>query len=158
VNNYLLISLLFLALTFALFAQEREIVTVERVIDGDTIVLTDGTRIRLIGVDTPETKHPKKPVEFFGPEASAFTTEMLDDQRILLIFDSTKTYDRYGRLLTYIHTLDQDTTDFCLKLIKLGYGRAYTKHPHSRLVEYTRADSIAHAQSLGLWSNPKLSK
>ena len=50
--------------------------TVERVIDGDTIKLTNGERVRLIGVDTPETKHPKKPVEYFGKEAFAFTKKM----------------------------------------------------------------------------------
>jgi len=50
---------------------------VKRVIDGDTIQLSNGERVRLIGVDTPETKHPKKPVEYFGKEASAFTKKMV---------------------------------------------------------------------------------
>ncbi len=155
-----IITFLLLILPLVLLAQEREIVTVDRVIDGDTIVLNDSAKshVRFIGVDTPETKHPKKPVKFYGPEASVYVTKQLANHRILLIYDSTKTFDRYGRLLAYIHTLDQDTTDFCLHLIQLGYGRAYTKFPHSRLAQYVRADSIAQTQGLGLWSKPNLSK
>jgi micrococcal nuclease len=66
------------ALLLALFtglalADTQEFVKVKRVIDGDTIMLESGERVRLIGVDTPETVHPKKPVEKFGKEASAFT-------------------------------------------------------------------------------------
>ena len=51
-----------------------------RVVDGDTILLNNGERVRLIGVDTPETKHPKKPVEYFGKEASAFTKKMVEGE------------------------------------------------------------------------------
>ena len=50
---------------------------VVRVVDGDTIVLDGNEKVRLIGVDTPETKHPRKPVEYFGKEASAFTKRMV---------------------------------------------------------------------------------
>jgi hypothetical protein len=60
---------------------------VERVIDGDTLVMGNGERVRLIGVDSPETKHPRKPVEHFGKEAAAFTTRMLEGKRVRLEFD-----------------------------------------------------------------------
>ena len=53
---------------------EKNIFIVQRVVDGDTLKLSNGERIRLIGVDTPETKHPNKPVEYFGKEASTFTS------------------------------------------------------------------------------------
>ncbi len=57
---------------------DLELRTVTRVIDGDTLILDGGGRVRLIGVDTPETVHPTKPVEFFGREASAFTKRMVE--------------------------------------------------------------------------------
>src|SRR5919198_6222440 len=60
---------------------------VERVVDGDTLLLASGERVRLIGVDTPETKHPKKSVEYFGKEASAFTRCMVEGKRVRLEFD-----------------------------------------------------------------------
>ena len=79
---------------------------VERVIDGDTIqVRVEGKRytVRLIGVDTPETKHPTKPVQYFGREASAFTKAALAGKTVLLQKDRTgDTVDRYGRWLRYV--------------------------------------------------------
>ena len=79
---------------------------VERVIDGDSIrVRFEGKSyaVRLMGVDTPETKHPTKTVEYFGREASAFTKAALEGQTVLLAKDRTgDTVDRYGRLLRYV--------------------------------------------------------
>ena len=60
---------------------------VERVIDGDTLLMENSERVRLIGVDTPETKHPSKPVEHFGKEAAAFTRRMVEGKRVRLEFD-----------------------------------------------------------------------
>jgi len=60
---------------------------VERVIDGDTLLMENGERVRLIGVDTPETKHPNKPVQHFGKEAAAFTRRMVEGKRVRLEFD-----------------------------------------------------------------------
>src|SRR4051812_19284592 len=60
---------------------------VARVIDGDTIQLDGGDRVRLVGVDTPETVHPRKPIERFGKEASAFTKKQLEGEKVLLVFD-----------------------------------------------------------------------
>jgi micrococcal nuclease len=79
---------------------------VERVVDGDTLVLQSGERVRLIGVDKPETKHPSKPVQYFGKEASAFTRRMVERKRVRLEFDQANTArghkDRYGRTLAYV--------------------------------------------------------
>src|SRR5215217_1075988 len=78
-------------------AQTSQTVTVERVIDGDTIEISptvDGKEdVRLIGVDTPETVDPGEPVEPFGPEASAFTKEQLEGKSVTLTFDEEKTDD-----------------------------------------------------------------
>jgi micrococcal nuclease len=64
-----------------------DFVVVARAIDGDTLELAGGERVRLIGVDTPETKHPQKPVERFGAEASAFTSQLVAVKRVRLEYD-----------------------------------------------------------------------
>ncbi|NLJ41871.1 MAG: nuclease, partial [Clostridiales bacterium] len=69
---------------------------VSRVIDGDTIQLDDGRKVRLIGVDTPETVHPQKEVEYYGKEASDFTKSMLEGKEVYLEYDIQPT-DKYGR-------------------------------------------------------------
>ncbi len=61
--------------------------TVTRVIDGDTLVLNGGERVRLIGVDTPESVHPTKPVEYYGKEASAFTMRMTEGEQVYLEYE-----------------------------------------------------------------------
>jgi len=74
-----LVAVLLLVLVAELsFAQAQEWVRVKRVVDGDTIVLQTGERVRLIGVDTPETKRPNTPVEYFGREATEFTRRMVE--------------------------------------------------------------------------------
>ena len=78
---------------------------VERVVDGDTIVVRGVGRVRLIGVDTPETVDPRRPVEFFGREASAFTKRLLEGQRVRLEYDWERA-DRYGRTLAYVYLRD----------------------------------------------------
>ena len=99
---------------------------VERVIDGDTIqVRFEGKSytVRLIGVDTPETKHPTKAAQYFGREASAFTKAALEGKTVLLQKDLTgDTVDRYGRWLRYV-LLDGD--NFNARLIRDGYAHAY---------------------------------
>ena len=99
---------------------------VERVVDGDTIVVRDVGRVRLIGVDTPETVHPGRPVEFFGKEASAFTKRLVDGKRVRLDYDQQRT-DRYGRTLAYVHL--PDGTFVNAEIIRRGYGHAYTPLP-----------------------------
>ena len=106
---------------------------VERVIDGDTIrVRFEGKSytVRLMGVDTPETKHPTRAVEYFGREASAFTKAALEGKTVLLAKDRTgDTVDRYGRLLRYV-LLDGD--NFNARLIREGYAHAYRLFPFSK--------------------------
>ena len=102
---------------------------VERVVDGDTLVLDGGERVRLIGVDTPETVHPKKPVERFGKEASGFTQKLAEGKRVRLEYDAERT-DRYGRTLAYVFLEDGRLLN--LEIIEQGYGHAYTKYPFFR--------------------------
>jgi micrococcal nuclease len=121
-------------------------VAIERVVDGDTVVLTGiGAKretVRLIGVDTPETKHPTKPVECYGPEASAFTKRLLPKGTAAVAkFDAdAPERDRYGRLLVYLWL--NDDTMVNLELIRRGYARASYFRPHDdyrRLFKATEA-------------------
>ncbi len=125
---------------------------VERVIDGDTIhVRVEGKRytVRLIGVDTPETKHPTKPVQYFGREASDFTKAALEGKTVMLQKDRTgDTVDRYGRWLRYV-LLDGD--NFNARLIRDGYAHAYRRFPFSKRTEFIQLEEQARQRGIGLW-------
>ncbi len=90
------------------FADERG--KVVKIVDGDTIKVKIGgstETVRLIGVDTPETVHPNRPVEYFGKEASAFTKRMANGKSVRLEDDPECTNrDKYGRLLRYVYLPD----------------------------------------------------
>ena len=122
-----------------------------RVVDGDTIVVEiDGKheKIRLIGVDTPETVHPSKPVEYFGKEASEFTKSMVEGKQVRIEFDWQKR-DKYGRLLAYIFLTDGTFVN--AEIVKQGYGHAYTRFPFKYLDEFRRYEKEAREKGLGLW-------
>jgi micrococcal nuclease len=125
-----------------------------RVIDGDTIIVDmDGKeeRVRLIGVDTPETVHPSKPVEYFGKEASEFTKSMVEGKKVRLEYDWQRR-DKYGRLLAYIYL--EDGTFLNAEIIKQGYGFAYTRFPFKYLEEFRQYEREARENGRGLWKNP----
>ncbi|MBM3692577.1 MAG: thermonuclease family protein [Actinomycetota bacterium] len=126
---------------------------VVEVIDGDTVVvaLPDGTRdtVRLLGVDTPETKHPTRPVGCFGPEASAFTRSRLLGRTVRLESD-TERRDTYGRRLAYVWL---DGRRFNDVLLRAGYARFLVIPPndaHGR--DLLLAELDARAAGRGLWS------
>ena len=126
---------------------------VERVIDGDTIRVRfedNSYTVRLMGVDTPETKHPTKAVEYFGREASAFTKAALEGKTVQLAKDRTgDTVDRYGRLLRYV-LLDGD--NFNARLIREGYAHAYRRFPFSKRQEFIGLEEQAKRRGIGLWN------
>jgi micrococcal nuclease len=122
-----------------------------RVIDGDTIVVTIGgqeEKVRLIGVDTPETVHPRKPVEYFGKEASEFTRRMVEGKGIRLEYD-WQTRDKYRRLLAYVYI--EDGTFLNAEIIKQGYGFAYTRYPFKHLDDFRQYEKEAREHNRGLW-------
>lgn len=140
---------------------EEELVSakVKRVIDGDTIEvyilyevsgLKNIETVRLIGVDTPETKDPRKPVQYFGKEASAFTKEQLTDKYIYLAFDN-QLRDKYGRLLCYVLLEDRQLYNY--NLIYWGYGHAYTYFPFIYMESFKEAEASARTNKIGLWEN-----
>jgi micrococcal nuclease len=137
-----------LILFFLLSTSHAEIHKVKRVIDGDTLLLINGERVRLIGVDTPETKHPQKPVEYFGREAYLFTKKMVDGKEARFEFERQKR-DRYGRLLAYVYLLDG--TFLNAEIIKQGYGFAYTRFPFKHMEEFRRYERDARENRSGLW-------
>jgi len=125
-------------------------VLVQRVVDGDTLLLADHTRIRLLGVDTPETKRPDTPVEPFGPEASAFTRAHVEGRQVRLEFDKER-YDKYGRVLAYVYLDDWFLNE---AMLRAGLGRAITNHPYSESMKrrFRAAEHEAQRERLGIWS------
>lgn len=123
------------------------------VTDGDTftVKLKDGSseKVRLLLIDTPETKHPTKPIQPFGPEASAYTTKILTGQSIKLEFDISER-DQYGRILAYAYLGDKMVNEM---LLEKGYARVAVYQPDVKYVDQFRAiQKVAQAGKLGIWS------
>jgi len=135
-----------------------ELRMVIRVVDGDTIVVSPNEKVRLIGVDTPETVHPKKSEACFGKEAKQFTRDAVEGKNIRLVMDKVNTKrqhkDRYHRTLAYAY-LD-DGTMLNRELIRRGYAHAYTRFPFGHLVEFRELERAARAEAVGLWSSCSL--
>jgi len=127
---------------------------IEEVVDGDTVRLTvDGRSetVRLIGIDTPETKHPSKPVECFGPEAAARTAELLPEGTEVGLVRDAEARDRYGRLLAYI-VRAEDGLFVNLDLVAGGWATTLAIEPNTtHAQEFAAAAEKARAASLGLW-------
>jgi micrococcal nuclease len=133
--------------------------TVRKVVDGDTIELEDGQKVRYIGMDTPETKHPKKSVQCYGREASAKNKELVEGKQILMEKDVSET-DRYGRLLRYIYLPNPKASDEAIfvneYLVEQGYARLLTYPPDIKYNEILQAaEKTARKQNKGLWSSCK---
>lgn len=122
--------------------------------DGDTIIVRepDGHEetVRLLGVDTPEVKDPRKPVQCFGEAASARTKQVMNGASVRLAPDPQDSdRDKYGRLLRYVYL--PDGTLYNAELIKDGYGFAYTVFPIAKLDEFVALEADARDHNRGLW-------
>jgi len=136
------------------YSQKISEYEVIKVIDGDTVSINisgEKKTLRLIGVDTPETVHPNKPVECFGIEASNYTKELLSDEIISIEYDSSQgEVDKYGRTLVYI--ILPDGRNFNEVLIKEGYAYEYTyDNSYKYQKEFKDAEIYAKENELGLW-------
>ena len=122
---------------------------VERIVDGDTLLLEGNVRVRLLGVDTPETKHPDRPVEPLGLEASEFVRNLVDGQRVRLEFDRERR-DRYGRTLAFVYIGELMLNE---EIVRAGYSRAETQYPFSSLKKklLLEAEEEARTARRGLW-------
>lgn len=136
--------------TTAFQSPNTQDVLVVRVIDGDTIELETGQKIRYIGIDTPETVHPDKTVQCFGIEASNKNKELVEGKSVRLEKDVSET-DRYGRLLRYVYLDDIFINKF---LVEEGFAYSSTYPPDVKYQEIFKASQQkAQEQKKGLWSS-----
>ncbi|MBN1942209.1 MAG: thermonuclease family protein [Phycisphaerae bacterium] len=132
--------------------------TVVHVVDGDTldISLPDEdrpfTRIRLWGVDTPETVRPEHPVEYFGPQASAYTKKAALHKPVRLELLPHRTRDKYHRLLAYVYLPDGKLLN--RELIDAGLGYADPRFDHPKKREFLQRQTRARRAKRGLWADP----
>ncbi|MGE5674163.1 MAG: thermonuclease family protein [Mycobacterium leprae] len=125
-------------------------VVVSRVVDGDTVHLADGTTVRLIGMNTPESVDPRRPVQAYGKEASAYTKQLLEGKEILLEPGRTPK-DQYGRLLGWLWLPDGRFVNALL--VRDGYAQVYTfsdNPDNAQLLLSCQRE--ARAASRGLWA------
>ncbi len=133
-----------------------DVYPVTKVVDGDTLAVEmngKSVKIRLIGLDTPETVDPRKPVQCFGKEASAKAKGLLTGMSVRLEKDASQgEYDKYGRLLAYVYL--PDGTRFNEYMIAEGYGHEYTYNlPYKYQKEFKAAELQAREMKKGLWAD-----
>ncbi len=129
----------------------EEWVFVARVVDGDTIEIEGGEKVRYIGMNTPETVKPDWPVECFGKESSARNKELVEGKRVRLVRDVSER-DRYGRLLRFVHLADGTLVNELL--VREGYARVSSFPPDvSKQDVFRAAERDARAAKRGLWAD-----
>ncbi len=124
---------------------------VERAVDGDTVVLVGGDRVRYIGVDTPELHHPKKPVQAYARQAYEFNRDLVTGKRVRLEFD-VEQRDKYNRLLAYVFL--EDGTFVNAELVRQGYARIMTIPPNVKYHDtFLTLERQARERGVGLWAD-----
>jgi micrococcal nuclease len=130
-----------------------------KVVDGDTVDIVDDVRgrlrIRLLGIDTPETKKPGFKVGCWGPQATEFATSTLTGQRVAFVTDpSQDLHDRYGRTLAYLDKADG--WDYSVEAARAGAAHSYLYGgvPVARHAQIEAAEQEAQAAGRGLWGAP----
>lgn len=132
--------------------EQKEETFVNRVIDGDTIELSSGEKVRYIGIDTPETKDPRKPVQCFGEEAYLKNKELVEGKAVKMEKDISER-DKYGRLLRYVFVDSLFINDY---LVRQGFARVYTYPPDVKYQpQFLEAERQARENNRGLWSSCK---
>lgn len=134
---------------------ERIPVRLQRVVDGDTILISyqeTEQKVRYLLTDTPESVHPNKEVDSFGKEASARNAELLASGDVSIEFDVGECIDKYGRLLAYVYV---DGLSVSEQLIREGLAQvAYVYPTNTRHLDaYKKAEVSAKKEKLGVWSN-----
>lgn len=127
----------------------QKLYKVKRVIDGDTFILQNGQKVRLIGVDSPETVSPKKSIECFGKQSSTQLKLLIEGQEVYLERDISDK-DKYGRLLRYVWIDDRFVNNI---LVQGGFARSYAYKPDTRYQSLFNASQLlAKASGRGIWS------
>lgn len=139
----------------ALSVAPANLVSVVRVVDGDTFAaLVDGKeeKVRMLGINAPESVDPRRKVECFGKEASAELHLLLDGKSVELVSDTTQDdRDKYNRLLRYV--VLSDGSDVGAMMIKEGFAYEYTyRLPYERQKEYKQFQSDGETSGKGLWA------
>jgi micrococcal nuclease len=128
--------------------------TVVRAVDGDTIIVRSGGRVedvRLLGIDTPETVDPRRPVGCYGPEASAFTKRLVTGRTVILRYDR-ELHDRYGRVLAYVWLAGPRPVFVNAELVRRGYARSYPFPPNTEHAAlFAGLERSAAVAGRGLW-------
>lgn len=142
-------------------AETSEVYPVSKVVDGDTIHVvinnTDET-VRLLGIDTPETVDPRKPVQCFGKAASDNMKEFVSGKSVILVSDPTQgDRDKYHRLLRFVYLPDEKRTFVNGEMVKQGYAFSYKAYPTTMLEKFNEFEQYAKAHNLGLWGACPLS-
>jgi micrococcal nuclease len=128
----------------------RDLFQVTEVVDGDTIKVSTIGTLRLIGMDTPETRDPRKPVQCFGREASSKAKELLSGKKVYLEYDPAQKQDKYGRTLAYVYR--EDGLFYNAEMIKQGFAHSYVQFPHPRLDEFNTYQQEARENNRGFWA------
>lgn len=159
-KNKLFIILLICTFTLTFSSDVRvkiqmtdRIVEITRIIDGDScVILYKGKeeRLRLSGVNTPESVHPTKPVEPFAIEASNYLKKLLPVGTVCYLEFDEKERDFFGRLLGYLHTSDGVFINY--HLVRHGIGEAYTKYKFKYKEMFVHAEELAKEEKLGMWA------
>lgn len=122
---------------------------VESVHDGDTFTLTDGSKVRVLGIDTPEV--PPAGANCYGPEATNEARAELDGRSVQLQRDPAQPdKDQYGRLLRYVFI---DGNDFADHMLAGGFARVFVNYPVARTPQYMATQAQAQADNVGLWKD-----
>ena len=153
---FLGISLLFLMSIHSLpvLGQSTNWYRVSKFVDGDTFWVQDARggelKVRLIGVDTPESRNSgRKTVEYYGKEAAAYVKALVGNKRLRLEYDVSRT-DRYKRTLAYVYL--EDGTFLNAHLVREGYARVLTVPPNVKFAEsFVRLEREARQNKKGLW-------
>lgn len=132
---------------------EGEKALVTKVVDGDTIVVNNTITVRFVGIDTPETVDPRRPVGCFGKEASNETKKLLTGKTVVLEKDISET-DKYGRLLRFIYLPLSDGQTLFVNdyLVREGFAKAKTYKPDVKFEQkFLEAEKQAKENNKGLW-------
>ncbi|NCC81124.1 MAG: nuclease [Clostridia bacterium] len=145
------LSLLILFVFFMPCCLFAEWAVVRYVHDGDTIILENDERVRLIGVDTPEVKSKyREHDEYYGPEARAYLKGLIEGKRVNLKDPEMQgKFDKYGRRLAYVYT--EDDLFVNRELVRLGYAEAIRYFPYKYKKQFLKLEKQAKKQKLGMW-------
>jgi micrococcal nuclease len=133
-------------------ATEGRRTSIERIVDGDTVVVVGNETVRLIGIDTPETRDPRRPVQCFGAEATRHITALIPPGTDVVLVRDVSATDRFGRTLSYVYRAS-DQTFVNAEMVRAGFAAAATFPPDvAHAEEFVRLEREARDAGRGLWS------